>query len=115
MLPRLIFIFAFVSLLVLALKKGLHQENVQIQPVPGYPSPVALKTVESISDEEFLKNISALEYAKAFSPEKTNAEVMGPEPHKAVTPVLVAKKAKRSVATKIKFKKVLKPNRKVKL
>lgn len=102
MLPRLVLIFVFLVLIALAVKKGLSPTGEIVERVSGYPAPVALKKAESVSDEEFLKNLpSAADYALASNspeqPAETKAEV---QPVKRKFKI-----AKRTVATKMKRRK----------
>ncbi|NBT59129.1 hypothetical protein EBT16_10135 [bacterium] len=91
MLPRLVLIFVFFVLIVLAVKKGLAPKEEVIQRVPGYPAPVALKKFVPLSNEEFLKNLpSAADYALSMS---ASPEVRSEK-----------KPAKRTVAMKLKMK-----------
>jgi len=102
MLPRVILIFVFLVLIVLAVKKGMNPAREIVEQVPGYPAPIALKKVNSISDEEFLKSLpSADDYSFSMNASNSVEEVKE-------KPVKVAKRkikvTKRTVATKTKTK-----------
>lgn len=105
MSARLVLIFVLLTLIGLALKKGLTSQSNFPQRVPGYPEPVALKKFVPNSDEEFLANLpSAREYglqAAAIS-EVMSTEVMGPFPKVS---------AKKMVNRKVSSKKSSKTNR----
>ena len=103
MLPRVLLIFVFLVLIVLAVKRGVSPSREIVQQVPGYPAPVALEKMNSVSDEEFLRNLpSASDYAFSFDSEKAFNEVKA-------KPVTVAKRkvklVKRPFITKTKFVK----------
>lgn len=103
MLPRVLLIFVFLVLIVLAAKRGMSPSREIVQQVPGYPTPVALKKMNSVSDEEFLRNLpSAGDYAFSFDSEKVLHEVKP-------KPVTVGKRkiklVKRTFITKTKFVK----------
>ena len=104
MLARMILAFIFLSLVALAVKKGLSPNEEVIHRVPGYPEPVALMKTAPISDEDFLKTLpSAKDYALTVAaPER---EVMGPPMPKLTQ---IKKLAKRSVATKSKKSRFVK-------
>lgn len=85
MVARLVFIFSVITLIVLAVKKGMSPNSEPIQRVPGYPEPVALKTFKPISDAEYLAKLpSARDYALSFSsaPELPIQQVQAPKPVK---------------------------------
>ncbi len=104
MLPRLILLFVFFALIVLAVKKGFGPREEAIQRIPGYPEPVALKKYVPQSDSEYLKNLpSALDYAYSFKvSERQDQRAPKPSyfPAKRKTKI-----TKRSVAAKIKLVK----------
>ncbi|NBX76519.1 MAG: hypothetical protein EBQ92_08185 [Proteobacteria bacterium] len=103
MLPRVILIFVFLVLIILAVKKGQNPHNEIVESVPGYPAPVALKKAEPVSDDEFIKNLpSAADYAFSFDSEKPIDEVKA-------KPAKLAKRkmklAKRTFSAKAKVVK----------
>jgi hypothetical protein len=103
MLPRVILIFVFLVLIVLAVKRGMSPSREIVQQVPGYPAPVAIKKMKPVSDKEFLKNLpSAADYAFSFDSERVLEEVKA-KPVKMVQRKI--KLAKRAVAAKTKFVK----------
>lgn len=98
MLPRVILIFVFLALIVLAVRKGFSPTREIVQAVPGYPAPVALKKFEPVSDDDFLKNLPlAADYA--FSMNVEDESKPKPVQKKKV------KAAKRAVAAKSKSMK----------
>jgi len=107
MLPRLILLFVFFALIILAVKKGFGPQEETIQRVPGYPEPIALKKFVPESDAQYLKNRpSAADYAYSFSPRAFEKEALpSAKKSKALVVRLRGKSAKRSVATKIRLMK----------
>ena len=98
MLARLIFIFSLVTLIFLAVKKGFSPSEEVFQRAPGYPEPVALNQVKTVSDAEYLASLpSAKDYALAFS--EPLQEII---PKQEITPKKLVK-PKRTVATKNKI------------
>lgn len=101
MLPRLLLIFVFFVLIILAVKKGLSPQKEVIHRVPGYPAPVALKKADSISNEEFLKSLPlASDYAFSMAPIDTKIPVIKVKSEKRKMKI-----TKRTVATKMKLRK----------
>ncbi|MFM8269456.1 MAG: hypothetical protein ACKN9V_04635 [Pseudomonadota bacterium] len=106
MLPRLILIFVFLTLIVLAVKKGFSPTGEIIERVPGYPEPVALKKMEPVSEEEFLNNLpSASDYAFSMNPVEAPKEELKIKPIVRKNKLVKNKTAKRTVAAKLKIVK----------
>lgn len=115
MISRLVFVFFFFALVVLAVKKTFSSEPLIIEAVPGYPAPVALHKAGPQSDAEFLDKLpSALDYAQAF---ETPREALHEAPHEATqvaTEAIEVKSKKRDLARKKKFLQKTKRNAKLK-
>jgi len=103
MISRLVFVFFFFALVVLAVKKTFSSEPLIIEAVPGYSAPVALQKANLESDAEFLNKLpSAIDYAQSF------------ETSRQVPQTLEVKPQKRELARKKKYLQQNKRNTKLK-
>jgi len=103
MISRLVFVFFFFALVVLAVKKTFSSEPLIIEAVPGYSAPVALHKAGPQSDAEFLDKLpSALDYAQAFETPREAPQTIEVKPQR------------RELARKKKFLQQNKRNTKLK-